>query len=247
MIHAVLNQFYMRNKKIDLNYGAKDMEKKVLIVTGGTIDDSLAKEYILEKSYEVIIAVDGGLEVLDHLNQIPQYIVGDFDTVSHTTIMKYKHIDNQGKGTPIVMEYDSAKDATDTEIALELALDLKPSLIHILGATGTRLDHTLANIYLLKIGLEHQTPIEIIDGVNRIYMINGTTTLKKNMIYGKYVSLIPFTDKVINVTLQGFLYPLKNRTLIPGESIGVSNEVIDEEATIEFDQGVLMVIESKDA
>lgn len=223
------------------------MEKKVLIVTGGTIDDNLAKEYILDKSYDVIIAVDGALEVFDRLHQIPQYIVGDFDTVSHTTIMKYKHMDNQGKNTPIVMEYDSMKDATDTEIALDLALDMKPSLIHILGATGSRLDHTLANIHLLKLGLERQVPIEIIDLVNRIYMINSTTTLKKNMVYGKYVSLIPFTDKVTNVTLKGFLYPLQNRTLIPGESIGVSNEVIDQEATIEFEQGTLMVIESKDA
>lgn len=223
------------------------MKEKVLIVTGGTIVDDLAKEYLLNKHYDVIIAVDGGLEVVDRWDQMPQYIVGDFDTVSPDIIKEYKQLVGTGKEAPRVMEYDSAKDATDTEIALRFALERNPSFIHILGATGSRLDHTLANLHLLRLGLEYGIPIEIIDQVNKIYMIDDNHTLNKNKLYGKYVSILPFTEMVTNITLKGFQYPLKDKTLSLGESIGVSNEVIDEVASIEIGQGILIIIESKDA
>ena len=46
------------------------------------------------------------------------------------------------------------KDASDTEIALRLCLDLGRKNILILGATGNRIDHIWANVQCLKIGLD---------------------------------------------------------------------------------------------
>ncbi|MCI8352674.1 MAG: hypothetical protein HFJ58_03580 [Clostridia bacterium] len=94
--------------------------------------------------------------------------------------------------------------------------------------------------------LEKELPCEIIDPHNKIYLINSKTNLEKSNIYGKYISLIPLTSKVSGVTLKGFKYPLHDYTLKIGESLGISNEVVNDVATIDIKEGILIVIESKD-
>lgn len=109
----------------------------ILIISGGKIDIKFL-EKILESNYNSIIAVDKGLEALYKLNKIPDYIVGDFDSVSKEALEFYKN-----KNIPI-NEYNSEKDFTDTELGLELAINLNPNKITIVGAIGTRFDHTWA-------------------------------------------------------------------------------------------------------
>lgn len=143
-------------------------------------------------------------------------------------------------------EYDPEKDNTDTDIALQLAIELKSSTITIMGALGKRMDHTIANIHILKYALDAKIPCEIWDANNRIYLIEDTHTFYKNKTYGKYISFIPLTSIVKGVTLKGFQYPLQNDCLSIGISLGVSNEIIEEVASIEIKSGILIVVESKD-
>lgn len=217
---------------------------KILIITGGTFEEEFARNYVASMVFDQIIVVDGGLRFAHQLGLNMHYIVGDFDTVSKDLLEQYKEGINGIK--PTICEYNPEKDATDTQIAIELAIKLKPKEIIMLAATGTRLDHTLSNINLLKRAVDGKIRASIINEKNKIYLIDSTCYLKRKQTHGTYLSLIPFTDFVKGVTLKGFKYPLTNKTIIKGDSLGVSNEMIDDEATIELSSGILTVIEAKD-
>ena len=188
-----------------------------------------------------IIAGDRGLEALYQLKMIPNHVVGDFDSVSPEILEFYK------KQSQIIFHtFHAEKDNTDTDIALQLAIRLKSSKITIMGALGKRMDHTIANIHILKDALEANIPCQILDEHNRIYLINTSIQLEKDKIYGKYVSLIPLTSTVEGLTLTGFKYPLHDYTLLIGTSLGISNEIVTDTAHIEMNNGILIVIESRD-
>jgi len=122
---------------------------------------------------------------------------------------------------------------------------LKSTDIIILGAIGTRIDHTIANMHILKEALDNNIECKIIDSRNEIQLINKRTILRLDEKY-KYVSLIPFTTKVKGVALKGFKYLLEDAVLEIGHSIGVSNEQIEEYAEIDLKEGILILIKSKD-
>ena len=209
---------------------------KTLIVTGGNVE-----EFICEHNqFNYIIASDKGLEVLDKCNILPNYIIGDFDSIDKNTLNKY--IDNKNI---VIKKLNPEKDYTDTHMALKLAIDLKSTNITILGAIGTRIDHTIANIHILKETLNNNIECKIIDSRNEIQLINKKTLIKLDNNY-KYVSLIPLTTNVEGITLKGFKYPLENASLEIGHSIGVSNEQIEKNAEIDLKKGILILIKSKD-
>ncbi len=214
---------------------------EALIIAGGEINIESLEKYWKENKEKNIIAVDKGLEALYQLSIVPNHVVGDFDSVSTEILEYYK------KNPQIVFHnYNSEKDNTDTDIALELAISLRSSAITIVGALGKRMDHALANIHILKEALEEGIPCEILDEHNRIYLIKNKIKMKKNQTYGKYISLIPLTSTVEGITLTGFKYPLVDDSLAIGKSLGISNEMIEEEATIKIKKGILIIIESRD-
>lgn len=108
------------------------------------------------------------------------------------------------------------------------------------------MDHSLANIHILKYALDAKIPCHIVDEYNKIYLIDDNKILYKNKMYGKYISLIPLTSRVEDITLKGFKYPLDQYSLSIGVSLGVSNEIVEETASIELKNGILIVIESRD-
>jgi thiamine pyrophosphokinase len=108
------------------------------------------------------------------------------------------------------------------------------------------LDHVLANIHLLLLPMQLKVKASLIDGNNMIYLRQESFTLKKREQFGNYVSLLPFTEKVRGLTLRGFKYPLNHIILTSGNSLGISNEIVGEEASVEFSEGILLVIESRD-
>lgn len=212
-----------------------------LIVTGGNVDLNLIIDYLNSNKESLIIAVDKGLEALSSTNIVPNHIVGDLDSVNKEIL---KHYESMSQVT--IHKYVPEKDYTDTDIALKLAVSLDISNITILGATGSRIDHMLANIHILTYALDAKIPCYIVDTNNKIYLINDSILLRKTDTYGKYISLIPLTTSVKGLTLKGFKYPLDNYCLTIGKSLGVSNEIVQDAATIDLMAGTLIVIESKD-
>ena len=208
-----------------------------LIITGGQISKTFLKNYLNENKYDIIIVADKGLESIDALNIEPNYIIGDFDSVNQNILEKYKNR-NINRLLP-------EKDFTDTEAALEIAINKNSKDVTIIGATGTRLDHVLANVHILKIALDKGINARIIDCNNEIILIKDKIEIEKNNKY-KYISLIPLTTEVKGLTLKGFKYEVQEYTLQIGTSLGVSNEQIDDKAIITLVEGILIVIKSKD-
>lgn len=213
---------------------------KTLIVSGGNVEEECFNRTYQSNKFEYIIASDKGLEILDKYNIIPNYIIGDFDSIDKNILSKY--INNK---EIVIRKLNPEKDYTDTHMAIKLSIELNSTDVTILGAIGTRIDHTIANVHILKETLEKGIDCRIVDNRNEIQLINKKAVLEMDKEY-KYISLIPLTTKVEEITLRGFKYPLSNATLEVGLSIGVSNEQCDKIAEIDLKSGILIMIKSKD-
>lgn len=219
---------------------------KTLILTGGDIDLEFAGNYCREHEFNLVIAVDDGLRAADRLSIIPDYIVGDFDTVSPLLLYKYENMDNIK-----IKRFKPEKDYTDTQIAVMRAIEENSFSIHILGGTGSRLDHTIANIQLLQSALECGIEAMIVSEKNRIRLLGDKRkqiTLTKEESMYKYVSLIPLSEKVSSVTTMGMKYNVSDFDFYIDKNIsmGVSNEIKETKAEIKIADGKLLLIESND-
>lgn len=219
--------------------------KKVLIITGGRTDTDFVTEAYKEYSPDVVIVADRGVMAAKELDIIPDYIVGDFDS-GDTTVVEYFKSQFEVYGKPMVRTFNPEKDETDTELAISLALTLNPKEIVLLGATGTRLDHTMANIELLYSITESGVRARIIDEYNVISIHDKEITLKRDKAFGEYFSLIPFTDSVKGLNIRGAKYEVENYILSSGSSLGVSNEFMKNIVKISFDSGILILFQTSD-
>lgn len=151
--------------------------------------------------------------------------------------------DNAPELTGIDAAPDNAPELAGTTTA---PANVPESEIWILGATGSRLDHVLANISMLMLPLRSGIRAWIVDEHNRICLLSGKMVIQKEESFGKYLSLIPMTPQLSGVTLKGVKYPLNNHTVCLGESLCVSNEITDPEAVIEVRDGIAVVLETRD-
>ena len=117
-----------------------------------------------------------------------------------------------------------------------------------LGATGGRLDHLLGNLHVLYGCLERGIEAWLVDRQNRAYLVDTGKTFRREELWGKYVSFLPYTEEVKGITLTGFRYPLNKKDIRQGVEVGlcISNELAEEEARLEFDEGILLCVESRD-
>ena len=214
---------------------------KVIIITGGQIDDSFACDWIKTHPYDYMIAADSGMNFLHRNGIIPNVIAGDFDSVSSESLEAFSKMKNVE-----MLRLNPIKDDTDTEFVIREAIRRGAKEITILGATGTRLDHVLGNMHLLGIGIKEQVSIFLVDTHNRIRMIEKEYTLLKEEQFGDFVSLLPICGDAKGVTLRGMKYPLSNATIPSFSSLGISNEIVEEKAVISIAEGVLLLIESRD-
>ncbi len=212
---------------------------KTLIITGGSVDTDAAS---FSEKWDAVIAVDGGTEAAARLKILPTHMIGDFDTADSALIAELKK-----KGVQSIT-LNPHKDQTDTQEAVDWALRMGAEEIWMLGAIGTRMDHTLANLGLLEVIRRAGKKGYIVNAHNKIYLADRSIQLKRDCVYGTYVSLLPFTPRVTGVTLRGFAYPLENQTFTAGicPGWGVSNEITEETAEIIIESGVLLVLETRD-
>lgn len=216
---------------------------RTVIISGGRIERDFAMSFLENETFEQFIAVDNGLRFC-YDNQIkPTWIVGDFDTAAPELVEYY-----QTQTDIPIRRFNPVKDSTDSQIAIELALELGSSEITLLGGTGTRMDHVLGNIQSLMLAKKKGVSCVILDEYNRIQLIDGETRLKKSEQYGKYVSLLPLTTEVTGVDLTGFKFNLTGHTFTSTGSagLGVSNEIIEDTAEIRVKSGIFVLIESRD-
>jgi thiamine pyrophosphokinase len=211
------------------------MDKKIIIISAGCLgDQTFFRKKIAEIGDYLIVCCDGGERHLRQAGIDPDVIIGDMDSIDPGQLAKYANQEIK------IIKYPANKDFTDTELALAYALGLKPAAVYIWGALGGRIDHTLANVFLLRRGQEKGTGIYLVDEYCEAFVPDNETVF--NDAVGQTVSLIALSPKVEGVTLSGFLYPLKEETLIMGASRGISNIVSKTCAGIRVRSGKLLVI-----
>ena len=210
-------------------------------MSGGMLEEDFVLPILKNEATEFIIGVDKGLEFLYKHEIKPDYIVGDFDSVSRELVDYYREELN----VP-VREFNPVKDASDTEIALRLCLGLNRKAIWILGGTGNRIDHLWANVQCLQIALDAGADARIIDSHNQIRLLDHGITLKKEEAFGPYFSVFPLEIPVDEFNIRGAKYPLKNHILKPYGSLCVSNEFLEDTVEISFAFGVVILMETRD-
>lgn len=218
------------------------MEKQnvTFILAGGHLSLPFLKEQIDCYDNPCIIAADRGVEACLSVGAEPDYVIGDFDSIDPA--VKEAFLTNRRNVTKL----NPIKDDTDSEAALQLAFEKTQGDIYILGGTGTRLDHVLGNIAILGQGIERKRQIFLLDEYNRIRLVQKECRIRKDAQYGKYVSVISFCGIAKGVSESGVFYPLDHVNLQPFTSLGISNEIVEEEAVITVEDGTLIVVESRE-
>ena len=217
--------------------------KLSVIITGGRLDVQFASEFIKKEKPDILIAADKGLLFFEETEILPTQIVGDFDSLGEELLPKYEKL-----GIP-VRKFNPVKDATDTEIAVRLAMELGAEKITILGATeGKRLDRLFGNVLTMMIPQQEGIDCFLLDAHNRVRILTKPLEIKRQEQYGKYISLVPLTTDVHGVTLTGFKYPLWDHRFHVqfSGSLGISNELVDEAGRIDFRAGILLMLECTD-
>ncbi|MFV0314498.1 MAG: thiamine diphosphokinase [Anaerotignum sp.] len=211
---------------------------KAVIFAGAEISDyTFCKAYF--EDTDMFICCDRGLHHAKALDIVPDYIVGDFDSVSEEVLEYYKT-----KNIPF-FQYPTKKDQTDMQIGIELALEKGAKDVVLFGGIGSRFDHTLANAHLLLGLLKKGIRARLVDKNNCVELIDKPTTIRGEI--GDLVSTIPLSMVVRGLTLIGFEYPLQDRDLaLDDEMLAVSNVLAKQEAQIRFTDGYLFVIRSRD-
>ncbi|WP_106497667.1 thiamine diphosphokinase [Lentibacillus sp. Marseille-P4043] len=194
-----------------------------------------------ERDVDVWIGADRGALTLIKHHIMPDYAVGDFDSINPE---EKAYIKRKAKW---YKEYPIEKDQTDLEIAISKAYDLKPAKLFLFGVTGGRLDHELINIQTLFRISQNDSQGIIVDKNNQVEMMKpGTHTVTMDEKYPA-ISFIPFTKRVKGLTLEGFYYPLVNQTITWGSTLCISNKLLLKNGTFSFNEGILLLIKSRDA
>lgn len=209
---------------------------RILLFAGGNLGQWALP---LIKQDDWLVGVDRGALFLVQHGFSPRLAIGDFDSVSPDEKAEIEqHSQSVSSCDPVM------KDLTDTEMALTWALAQQPAEIVLVGALGSRFDHSLANVHLLQKALQAGIPCTIVDEHNEIRLIDRTLTVERD--HFSHLSLLPFSPEVTGITLHGFQYPLENATLCTGDTLGISNVLNADTGTISLRSGQLLVIKSKD-
>ncbi len=205
----------------------------VVIFAGGTVQPGTLVDKALVHA-DLIIAADSGAEAALHYGHVPAFVVGDFDSLS----MPITEL--EAKGCQLICA-EVEKDETDTELAVQVALEHGASEITLLGAIGgTRFDHTIANILLLA---DIETiPIRIVDGPMTCWLLRGPGSTTISGQNEDLLSLFPLTSDAIGISTHNLYYPLQCETLRFGKPRGVSNALTSERAEVSLKSGLLLVM-----
>ncbi len=209
--------------------------KTVIIGSGEIYDYSFCLELV--NSADRIICADGGTRHAINMRLVPHIIIGDMDSSAAGYVEYFR-----GKGVETV-RYPTDKDKTDMHICVEFALAFSSEII-LLGATGSRIDHMLANISLLKLGMEKGIPVTILDNRNSIMMIRESIHMSGEK--SELFSLIPYTERVEGICTKGAHYELEDAVMELGDPYGVSNYFEEKTVEVSIKKGILLVIRSRD-
>ena len=197
----------------------------MIVCSGEDYSPDKIKQYAAEANY--IIACDGGTDILLKCGIKPDMVMGDMDST--------KMLGEIEQGGWEVIRFPREKDYTDSELAIQKALEMKPKHIYMFAATGSYVDHSLVNI----IAIVRNAPICEIVTSNAVISFKTESFEFENGINRRF-SLFPITD-VKNIRLIGAKYQYPKSDLVPWE-FSLGNEGIAETVKVEFDSGSMLLV-----
>ncbi|MDD3692352.1 MAG: thiamine diphosphokinase [Oscillospiraceae bacterium] len=210
--------------------------RRCVICGAGPVNNAGALLPLL-RPQDFIIAADKGLRLIERLKLNPDLIVADFDSLQRKRAMRYQ--------VPVV-ELPVKKDDTDTMAAARLGLERGFKDFLLLGASGGRLDHTMANFAVMLFLLRHGAKAMLADEKNIVRMVlPGRVVIEP--VENSNLSLLAYAGDVCGLSVRHAVYELENAVLTPDFPLGVSNSFKDNaNVEITFRQGILIIIISKD-
>ena len=206
---------------------------RILIFANGTLPD-LETIRSLIRPDDLIIAADGGTRHVLALGLTPAAIIGDLDSLPEAD---QRRVESAGAR---LVRYSQDKDETDLELAIGYALRSAPEAVLLIGAMGGRLDQTLGNLSLLSGSSLAALDIRADDGVEEVFFCRSQVEIHGQS--GDIISLLPWGGAVEGVRTEGLKWPLRNETLYPHKTRGISNQLLGEPAKVEIASGLLLVV-----
>jgi len=184
----------------------------------------------MKKNYNTLICADGGANSARKLNLIPDFIIGDLDSVSKSTL-------NYFRGKSIIHKIGRQND-TDVEKCLKFAISIRISEAILTGVTGDRLDHTFCNLGIV-LKFFNKIKLSIIAEDSYLSAYSGNIELKT--LPGETISLYGFNENT-KIVSEGLKYPLKNIPLPFGVKESTSNVAVASKVKLKITGGRIFII-----
>jgi len=210
------------------------MPRAVIFANGILLEPAAASSLL--QSGDLIVAADGGLHNALSVGVKPHIVLGDMDSVSPSELD-----DAESTGAQI-LRFPKEKDETDLELAIRYVLEKQATKIIVIGAQGGRLDQMLGNLSLLT-GVPAGVDIRLDDGKEEVMFVDHPIVITGEP--GDVVSLIPWGGPVTDILTEGLRYRLRGETLLPNKTRGISNEMMDLKASVNFSEGKLIVVHTR--
>ncbi len=184
--------------------------------------------------FDQVILVDGGANMARRMGIKADMVVGDMDSIDEVT-----HTHAVMEGTRLIT-VPSEKDDTDTQLAFKLAIDEGASEVVVWGGIGTRIDHSLSNLFSAVAMIERGIKVRFESPDAVIHLVDDRLALSGKS--GDTVSLISLGAEAHGVSITGFKYPLNQAVLEGRWQYAISNVMLEDEGRVELTKGVLAVI-----
>ena len=204
--------------------------KKCIILGNGKPPSKNVINFLRNNGNSTLICADGGANAARKIKLIPDYIIGDLDSINKSTIEYFK------KDTKIIKI--SRQNDTDIEKCLKFAVKKNFTEAILVGVTGDRLDHTFCN---LGIVLKFFDKIKIKLIAENSILIPYQGKVKFQTLKGETISLYGFNEKT-KITSKNLKYPLRNISLPFGKKESTSNLTTSSEVELKISGGIIFVI-----
>lgn len=204
--------------------------KKCIIIANGRPPSKSVINFFKSKGYSTLICADGGANSAFKLGLVPDYIIGDLDSIFPETLKFYSD-----KSTIIKVK---RQNDTDVEKCLKFAIRKKFTEALLLGVTGDRLDHTICNLGIV-IKFYRKIHCNIVAENSYLTPANKTITLKSKV--GETISIYAF-DKQTKISSDGLKYRLRNFSLPFGKKESTSNVAVKNQVKLIVKGGIIFII-----
>jgi thiamine pyrophosphokinase len=206
----------------------------VVVFIGGDAPVAWAASFVPASA--VVVAADSGVDHALALGVTPSVVVGDLDSVSAAGLASAEESGAR------IERHDRAKDHTDFELALQVAVAAEPACVVVIGGSGGRLDHVLGNAMVLASPTLADVQVMAYFGTAVVHVVRPGRMGVVGGVPGQLVTLLPVGGTATRLRTTGLRFALDGEDLHPWSARGVSNEFVDVSATVELATGVVLVV-----